>query len=281
MFKFITQKSFLINLLVVLVLAVVAVLLFFGSLGWLTNHNSIEKVPSVIGKNVEEAKKILEARGFDVEVQDSVYIDTTAKLAVVKQSPEPDASVKEHRTIYLTINRDVAPEVEMPDLRGFSFKSAQLYLQSLGLKMGDTTYKPDIAKNSVLDQQYNGKSIAPGTKISMGSPIGLVIGSGVGSTFINVPDLTGMTVKDARNFLSAMSIGISTINPESGENIESQENAYIVRQSPEPYNMLDEGQMVTNKIRAGQLIDIWISNTKPVVDSAGIISQPPAEPQEN
>jgi len=277
-FSFITKKSFLINLLIVILIAILLVFAFFSSLGWLTNHDAVIKVPSVVGRNVEDAKKFLESQGFDVSVQDSVYIDSTAKQAVIRQSPEPEASVKEHRTVYLTINRAVAPLIEMPDLRGFSFKSAQLYLMSLGLKMGDTTYKPDIAKNSVLEQEYNGKPIAPGTKINMGSFIGLVIGSGVGSTFINVPDLTGMTVKDARSFLSAMSIGLSTINPENGEAISNEENAYIVRQSPTAYNTVEEGQIVTNKIRAGQLIDVWVSNTKPVVDSAGIITQPPVTP---
>jgi len=277
-FSFITKKSFLINLLIVILIAILLVFAFFSSLGWLTNHDAVSKVPSVVGRNVEDAKKFLESQGFDVSVQDSVYIDSTAKQAVIRQSPEPEASVKEHRTVYLTINRAVAPLIEMPDLRGFSFKSAQLYLMSLGLKMGDTTYKPDIAKNSVLEQEYNGKPIAPGTKINMGSFIGLVIGSGVGSTFINVPDLTGMTVKDARSFLSAMSIGLSTINPENGEAISNEENAYIVRQSPTAYNTVEEGQIVTNKIRAGQLIDVWVSNTKPVVDSAGIITQPPVTP---
>lgn len=278
MFSFITKKSFLINLLIVILIAILLVFAFFSSLGWLTNHDAVIKVPSVVGRNVEDAKKFLESQGFDVSVQDSVYIDSTAKQAVIRQSPEPEASVKEHRTVYLTINRAVAPLIEMPDLRGFSFKSAQLYLMSLGLKMGDTTYKPDIAKNSVLEQEYNGKPIAPGTKINMGSFIGLVIGSGVGSTFINVPDLTGMTVKDARSFLSAMSIGLSTINPENGEAISNEENAYIVRQSPTAYNTVEEGQIVTNKIRAGQLIDVWVSSTKPVVDSAGIITQPPVTP---
>jgi len=277
-FSFITKKSFLINLLIVILIAILLVFAFFSSLGWLTNHDAVIKVPSVVGRNVEDAKKFLESLGFDVSVQDSVYIDSTAKQAVIRQSPEPEASVKEHRTVYLTINRAVAPLIEMPDLRGFSFKSAQLYLMSLGLKMGDTTYKPDIAKNSVLEQEYNGKPIAPGTKINMGSFIGLVIGSGVGSTFINVPDLTGMTVKDARSFLSAMSIGLSTINPENGEAISNEENAYIVRQSPTAYNTVEEGQIVTNKIRAGQLIDVWVSSTKPVVDSAGIITQPPVTP---
>ncbi len=273
MFKFLTTKPLWVNLLIAIVVALLLFFGFFSSLGWLTHHDANAKVPSVVGKTVAEAKTALESQGFDVAVLDSVYIDTLPKMVTVKQSPEADALVKQHRTIYLTINRSIPPLVEMPDLRGFSFKSAQLYLQSLGLKMGEVSYKPDIAKNSVLDQVYNNNPIKPGTKINMGSTIALVIGSGVGSTLIDVPDLTGMTVKDARSFLSAMSIGISTINAADAP-VANQENAYIVRQNPEAYNIVGDGQMVSNKIRAGQLIDIWVSSTKPVVDSAGIISQP-------
>jgi beta-lactam-binding protein with PASTA domain len=98
-------------------------------------------------------------------------------LAVIKQSPEADAVVKAGRTVYLTVNRAIAPEVEMPSLIGFSIKSAQMMLQSLNLKLGDTSYKPDIARNAVLEQLYNGNIIKQGTKIPMGSTIDFVLGS--------------------------------------------------------------------------------------------------------
>jgi beta-lactam-binding protein with PASTA domain len=197
LFKFITHKSFFTNFLAVIVLILLLLFIFFGSLDFLTRHNKVQHVPYVVGQNLDAATKLLEANGFVVAVKDSVYIDTSAPLAVVRQSPDADAVVKIHRTVYLTINRAVAPLVEMPDLRGFSVKSAQLYLQSLGLRMGDTIYKPDIAKNAVKEQKLNGKDIAPGTEINMGSAIDLVIGSGLGDQAINVPDLTGMTLADA------------------------------------------------------------------------------------
>ena len=42
----------------------------------------------------------------------------------MRQSPDADAIVKSDRTVYLTINRAVPPQIDMPDLRGFSIKSA-------------------------------------------------------------------------------------------------------------------------------------------------------------
>jgi len=249
-------------------------LLFFGSLGIITRHSSLQKVPSVIGKNSQEAIKLLEDNGFEVQVQDSVYIDTAAPMSVVRQAPDADATVKVHRTIYLTVNRAVAPLIDMPDLRGFSYKSAELYLQSLGLKVGDTTYTPDIARNAVRQQLLNGKPVDPGTKVNMGSAISLVLGNGEGEDELNVPDLTGMTVDDARLYLSNKGLSISTVM--SGESISDTSNAFIIKQSPIPFSTLSPGEIVANKIKAGQLIDIWISVTQPAAakDSTGASDQP-------
>jgi beta-lactam-binding protein with PASTA domain len=241
------------------------VFIFFSLLGKITKHDETQKVPSVIGKTYDEAKQLLATAGLEASIQDSVYIDTARALQVMRQSPDADAIVKSDRTIYLTINRAVPPQIDMPDLRGFSLKSAQLYLQSLGLKIGDTTYVPDIAKNAVRDQLFNGESIAPGTKINMGSKINLVIGNGIGQETMNVPDLIGMTVVEARSYLSNSSIELGAIIP-LGE-VTDTENAYIARQNPEPYSEIAAGESVRNKISPGQIMDIWISSTPPVKDS--------------
>ncbi len=164
-----------------------------------------------------------------MEVQDSVYIDTAAKASVIRQSPEADAIVKKNRTIYLTINRAVAPLIDMPDLRGFSFQSAEMYLKSIGLKLGDTTYRPDIARNSVLEQRFNNTILLPGTKISMGSPIGLILGDGIGNALMNVPDLTGMTLTDARSYLRSLNLDIGAVVPDA--DVTDQEQCIYI--SPE------------------------------------------------
>jgi beta-lactam-binding protein with PASTA domain len=264
-FKFITDRPFWVNLLVAAGISLLLLVLFFSSLGFLTKHNQNAKVPQVTGRNIEEAKRLLALQGFEVEVQDSVYLDAAERLSVIRQSPEADAIVKTNRTIFLTINRAIPPLVEMPDLRGFSYLSAKLYLQSLGLKMGDTSYTPDIAKNAVKEQSMKGRTISPGTKVNMGSTIDFVLGSGVGTTELNVPDLMGMTVAQARDYLSNLGLSISTINPEG--NVTDKENAFITRQSPSSFESLPDGTRTPNKIRAGQLIDIWISAAAPVRDT--------------
>jgi beta-lactam-binding protein with PASTA domain len=269
--KHITSKPLWVNILYALGFVIVLLLLFFASLSWLTGFGKTEKVPSVTGQNVTAAKQFLESKGFDVEIQDSTYIDSLAKLAVVRQSPEADAIVKSGRTIYLTVNRSIAPQVEMPNLAGFSIKSAEMYLQSLGLKMGQITYKPDIARNSVLDQLYNDEPIKPGTKIPIGSVIAFVLGSGQGGGEINVPNLVGMTLGEARTYVSTMRISIGSIVAMS--EIKDSAASFVVRQTPDVLtdSIGASGMRVPARIRQGQAMDIYISNTAP----------PPADPAKN
>jgi len=259
-FKFITQKSFFINLLVIILLVGMLIFLFFSLLGVITNHDETEKVPSVTGKTYDEAKKILQAAGFETGLQDSIYSDTARPLQVIRQSPDVEAVVKAGRTVYLTINRAVPPQIEMPDLRGFSIKSATMYLQSLGLKVGDTSYVYDIARNAVKDQLYNGKTISPGTKVNMGSNIDLVIGNGVIDIELDVPNLVGMTVNDARSLLSSYNIVMGAIIPLDA--ITDTAHAYIVNQKPIQFATNPDGSVINNKIRPGQIMDIWVSKDR-------------------
>lgn len=266
-FSSIARKPLWVHILLALGLVIILVLLFFGSLSWITSYGKYIKVPSVVGQEINAATTLMESKGFEVIIQDSVYVDSIAKLAVVRQSPEADATVKSGRTIYLTINRSIAPQVEMPNLAGFSIKSAEMYLQSLGLKLGYVTFKPDIARNSVLEQLFNEVPIVPGTKIPIGSVISFVLGSGVGGGEINVPDVLGMTLAEARAYLSPLGINIGSVVAMG--TITDSASSFVIRQNPPPLtdSLGAAGTRVPNKIRQGQVMDIYIGNTPPVRDT--------------
>jgi hypothetical protein len=50
--------------------------------------------------------------------------------------------------------------------------------------LGDVIYKPSPFENAVFEQLYKGRAIAPGTEISVGETIALVVGRNVD----NLPD---------------------------------------------------------------------------------------------
>lgn len=271
MFKFITHRPLWVNLLAGIIIAVIIFFIFVFSLNWFTHHDQSKTVPQVMGKSFEEAEEILEKAGFEVEIQDSIYVDTTKPLQVLKQIPEADEVVKVNRTVYLTINRAVPPFIEMPNIVGYSYRSAEMALKSSNLRPGDTTFKPDFAKNAVLEQLYKGSVIKPGTKIQMGSIIDMVLGDGVGDRQFVVPSLIGMTYAEAKALLEANGLAFgSTV----ALGISDTLNAFIYRQSPGRFD--DERKF--RYIRSGQLIDIWLQVEKPVVDSV-VVPEPEDQPE--
>lgn len=257
-----------VNIVAGIVLAVAIFSIFILSLNWLTHHGQSKTVPNVIGKKYDDAKSVLGKMGFDVEIQDSIYIDTLPPLAVIKQVPEGDAVVKVNREVYLTINRSVPPLVPMTNLVGYSFRSAEMTLKNMGLRLGDTLYKPDFAKNSVLEQLYNGNHIEPGTKIPMGSSITLVLGTGVGEAEFPVPNLIGMTYSDAKMVVESSGLNFFSVIPDT--DVKDTANAYIYWQNPARFG---EGNRL-QRIHVGQTIDIKLGSQKPVVtDSTNHLPQ--------
>lgn len=257
MFKWLTHRSFWFNLLAACILLIVIGFIFFASLGFITKHGDTIKVPDVGGQPAGVAEKTLKAENFRVIVQDSAYVDSLPPLAVVRQTPEAGGVVKVNRTIYLTLNKVSAPLTAMPDLVNYSFRSAEMTLESQRLKLGDTLYKPDITKNAVLEQLYKGKSIKAGEMIPEGSKITLVLGGGLGNIANPVPDLIGLTYQQALDLISASSLNVGVVLT-SGP-LTDTANAYVFRQNPPRLDQLER----SNFIHAGESIDLWISQTNP------------------
>ncbi len=259
--KHITRKPLWFNILVALGIVFLLGFLFVTSLNWITQHGVARSVPAVTGKTLADVETLLEKEGFELVIQDSVYYDSLPPSVIIKQVPEPDAVVKVNRTVYVTINRFVPPDIDMPNLVGFSYRNAEQVLGNLGLILGDTTLRPDFAKGSVLEQQYNGIKIEPGTKIKVGSRVSLVIGAGIGAEDMPVPKLVGLTFAEARILMEANGLILGPVIP--SPLVRDNENAYVVRQSPEPKN--EDGKSF--RIRPGQMIDLWLDVEPPAVDS--------------
>lgn len=255
--EFITRRSLWQNILIGFGISVFLLMAFLFMLNRITNHGEYLIVPEVKGKNYVEIQDELENQGFEVVIQDSIYVDSIAPNAIIKQFPEPEATVKVNRIIYLTVNCTVPPTITMPNLIGMSFRNAILELRSLGLKMGDTTFIPDIAKNAVKDQLSEGVQVKPGSPIRMGSKIDLLIGSGLGGAAVPVPDLFGLSYPEAQLVmeLNGITPGVILLD----DDLVDTTLGFIYWQNPNPF----DNQLNVNMIRPGQLMDIRISAMKP------------------
>lgn len=235
-----------------LIAAIAATGLILGGVyAWLssyTHHGESISVPSIKGMSLEKAERFLEEKDLEYKIIDSLFVLDHKPGEVLEQDPAPDSKVKEGRTIYLTINASRPPKVKMPNLIDVSFRQAEAMLQSFGLKVGRTTYQPDLAKNAVLEQTYKGRNINPGTEIDKGSSIDLVLGDGVGNTEVMVPDLIGLTRGEALFALKGSYLNIGTVHVDEG--VRDTSNAKVYRQVPEA-----DG---TTTLRLGEAIDLYL-----------------------
>ena len=260
MFKFITTRPFWVNLLVIIVLSFLLVLGFLQLLGLITRHGEYLTVPGVQGKKTTEAIRFLEDKGFEVVIQDSVYIDTVKMGIVLKQLPESGSTVKINRVVFLTVNRATLPMVLMPALNGKSYNYALEIIKRSHLELGDTTHKPDFMQGSVLEQNFNGNLISAGTKLPWGSKVDLIIGGGLSIQELIVPDLIGMTLGEAKLIIEQNGINLAAIIADGP--IVDTLSAYVFKQSPNRYNEAS----IPNYIKAGQLMDLWIAAEMKVVN---------------
>ncbi len=270
MFTFITKRPFWVNLLAAIAIVLLVIFLVLKMLGGITQHGKYLTVPAVVGKKTADAIRLLKEKGFEVEIQDSVYVDTANMGIVLKQLPDPNATVKINRTVFLTVNRVTLPLVEMPALQGKTLSYAMMLLKRSHLELGDTTFKTDFTMGNVMEQSYRGNAILSGAKLPWGSRVDLVVSKGLGVERIIVPDLEGMTLGAAMLLLEENGITLGSTIPYDNTIITDTAGAFIVKQSPPRFT--EDKQFIY--IQAGQVMDVWISPVQMVIkDSTTIINK--------
>lgn len=226
---YLKTKSFRNTVLFAIGSVIVVVLIAFYSLGYYTRHGSGIPVPKITGINIDRALSTLKEQGFGVSI-DSVYVLDQAPGTVIEQDPDAGTNVKEGRVIYLKIVKNQAPNVALPDILDAPYISAEATLSNYGLKIGDTTYKSDIARDHVLEIKFAGQPIQPGTKIPKGSKVDLVLGDGSGASEVEIPDLVNQDLDAARFVLKQSGVVLGTITYQG--TITDSANLVIVAQSP-------------------------------------------------
>jgi len=254
--QFIKSKALLINLFS----AVAVMLLIFSfTYRWLdsyTNHGETISVPDLRGLRVSELESFLDNKHVKYKVADSTIFDMKKPAGtVIEQDPAPNEKVKENRTIYVTITRSTAPLIKMPNLIDNSYRQAEAILESYGLKLGQISYKPDLAKNAVLEQKSGGKTIDPGDEISKGSLIDLVLGDGFGNTLVSVPQLYNLSLSEAMFVLRGSSLNAGAVIFD--KTVRDSTLARVYKQDP-PF-------VDTATISQGQAIDIYLTQSEAIL----------------
>lgn len=232
------------NLIVAFVLGIAIIV---GLILWLrsyTQHGVEVQVDDVRGMLVQEAEPVLQAHGLKLVVVDSTYSDKVPFGTIVDQDPKPESHAKHGRAIYVMINATGKRQVIMPNLQDMSCRQAETTLQGLGLVVDSNyMYEPSEFRDIVLDIRQDTVSIQPGDRIAVGTQVQLVVGFGRGTEYVRVPNVIGMTLRDARGLLLKNRLTVGAVNYDAPA--EDGEEQYIYSQDPDIGERLLEGETVT------------------------------------
>jgi beta-lactam-binding protein with PASTA domain len=242
---YLRTKTFRKNLIIAAGSILFFLIIIFYSLGFYTHHGEGLPVPKLKGLSIEKAIELLEEKGLRYQINDSIYLIDQPPGMVVEQDPDPNTNVKSNRTIYLIITRD-APNIKFPDIQGRTFLEVRSILNNYQLKVGDTTYRSDVAKDVILEALFGGNIITKGQSIPKGSSINLVLGDGLGASEVDIPNLLGLDLSEARMALLGSSLTLGTV---SLEGVRDTANARVIKQFPAISDTL-------NKVSIGTPIDV-------------------------
>lgn len=203
-------------------------------------------VPNIQGKNISDANSVLSRNNLKLKVEEQQYKDKIPKDQIIKQVPPPGRTVRKGREIKAIVS--LGPElILVPDLTGMSLRQCNMILTNERLLLGKvkTTKDRKDEPEQVLDQ--NPKA---GEKVKKGSFIDITINKGVAAR-ISAPRWEGKQLEEARKSVAETEMLVGRIRWVYHDYIPKGE---IIRQSPQPGQLINKETPINFDISAGQRI---------------------------
>ncbi|MEV6019789.1 Stk1 family PASTA domain-containing Ser/Thr kinase [Streptomyces sp. NPDC051997] len=224
-----------------LVVAAIVLVLGLGAGVWYINSGQFTKVPPVLAKTEQQARKQLQGAGLDVKRVKHAYSDTVKRGTVISTDPGVGQRIRDNDSVTLTVS-DGPRTVKVPDLKGFALFKAKDVLKGDGLAPGMVTrdFSQDVPRGFVI-----GTDPAAGTERHSGSAIAIVVSKGAP---VELPDVTGTSVEDATTQLESAGLKVKIAT----ERVNSEfDKGQVARQTPDAGARAATGDTVTLTLSKG------------------------------
>ena len=202
------------------------------------------KIPNVVGKNKNEAVKILEDANLNPIVQTTRFDEKYGKDNVMYQKPVAGVAVKSGRRVYLTVSGGEIL-VSVPFVVNKTIRDAQLTLERAGLNLGKIdSVESELPANTIVEQQYyQGKEVVKGTTVSIKISVGPQEG------MIRVPGLQGKSFTEVENLLKSLSLTIGT-------------KTYILSSNYLPNTIVDQDPSEGTLLKINDPVNLVLTSSK-------------------
>jgi serine/threonine-protein kinase len=170
------------------------------------------KVPDLVGKNVDDAKKQLEALNL-VLVEADREINDAAEGTIIKMKPDADTTVKEKSEVRVIVSSGSKGN-KMPDLEGRDLDEAKTILKSYGIEVSDKDitqgFSDDIPKGQIM-----GQTPKKDTEVNSKTKVTLVVSKGPEIKKVTVPNVRSFSVDKAKATLTSKGLNSEVIEQET------------------------------------------------------------------
>jgi len=164
-------------------------------------------VPDLSGKNVVYVLELLTDLGLNTKVKGSEYSADVPENNVIFQEPEPGAEIKKGRDVRIIISKG-AKSILMPNLKGLFVRQARIILEENSLRRGEisSTYSNTIKKDEIIAQIPS-----PGTMITRGECVNLLVSMGIRPSAYKMPELIGLSLNSAITMIESIDLVLGEI----------------------------------------------------------------------
>ena len=286
-----SQMPFIITAFGLLVALAILLFFLFQLAGGDNLDGETTAIPNVTNQQLNDAERTLQTAGFVVTTTFETS-DTIEPGAVIRTSPPAGTEAETGSNVEIFVSSGIE-ELAVPPVVGQDIAEARAEIEAAGLTVGTIEPRPDPDfEMDVVIEQNPGAGVEVGT----GTPVNLVVSTG--PEVIVLPDLTGMSERDAiaqltdlglkfsvsEEFDATVPFGdvISTEPPAGTEVLSGDTILLVVSKGAEPVEVPDllgltEGEAQGVLGEDGLVLNVSAS-TQPVADPAQdglIVSQIP------
>lgn len=214
------------------------------------------EVKNYIGMNIDEALADLESLNLPYVDPVYEYHDTIVKGIIIDQKPAAKIKIKPGKDAYTKVEFIVSngvEEVVIPeDIKFKDYLEVQILLRDeLKLKPKEVAeYNDEVAQGRVIRTEPK-----IGSSVKVGSEVIIYKSLGPQLKDVQVPDLTNMTLDEARHMLLSLNLSIGRIYPEGRDGYKGR----IINQEPK----------ANTTVKELEAINIYFGEEEETVGSSG------------
>jgi beta-lactam-binding protein with PASTA domain len=179
-------------------------------------------LPNVVGKTFEDASVLLQKAGFPAQQGESRFTKNLPANVVLQEDPPAGSRQKRGTNVVLALSAG-QKTAEVPVTTNMSQQQARIAIENTGLTLGNVSEQlADQPRGLVISS-----SPIAGTKMDLPGSVDIVLSKGPAT--VQMPDLYGRTVGEARSMVEQIGLRIAGMSRDTSS---LQPENTVIRQLP-------------------------------------------------